>query len=67
MIVVVTVVEVEIHFVFILIEETKREPSRPPTLCFPDLIFHLCSDSDVPFWHYYMLLQATKTIDIGLI
>uniref|UniRef100_M1DX05 Integrase core domain containing protein n=1 Tax=Solanum tuberosum TaxID=4113 RepID=M1DX05_SOLTU len=58
----------DINFARILIAEIhKRAFKATTTLPFPCFIFHLCRDIGVPVWHCEKLVQATKTLDIGLI
>uniref|UniRef100_M1DPY4 Integrase core domain containing protein n=1 Tax=Solanum tuberosum TaxID=4113 RepID=M1DPY4_SOLTU len=45
----------------------ERAFKATTTLPFTCLIFQLCRDAFVPVWNYDQLLQATKTLDIGLI
>uniref|UniRef100_M1DUI5 Integrase core domain containing protein n=1 Tax=Solanum tuberosum TaxID=4113 RepID=M1DUI5_SOLTU len=45
----------------------ERAFKTTTTLPFPCLIFHICRAAGVPIWHSDNLIEATKTVDIGLI
>lgn len=61
-------VGLEIDFAPILITEIHERAFRiTTTVPFPCLIFQLCRDAFVSVWHCVKLIDATKTMDIGLI
>jgi len=61
-------VGLEIDVTHILISEIhERALKDTTTLPFLCLIFQLCREASVPVWHCDRLLDATKTLDIGLI
>ncbi|WMV41193.1 hypothetical protein MTR67_034578 [Solanum verrucosum] len=50
-----------------LVSERHGRVLHTTTYAFLCLIFQLCKDDGVPVWHCDKLIQATKTLDIGLI
>ncbi|WMV33243.1 hypothetical protein MTR67_026628 [Solanum verrucosum] len=62
------IVGLEIDFACIYIAKIHEKAFRAATtLPFPSLIFLQCRDSSVQVWDCHMLLNAAKTLDIGLI
>uniref|UniRef100_M1DK89 Integrase core domain containing protein n=1 Tax=Solanum tuberosum TaxID=4113 RepID=M1DK89_SOLTU len=58
----------EINFARMLLAQIhERAFKTSTTYPFSCLIFQLCKDSGVLIWHYDKLIQATGTLDIGLI
>lgn len=58
----------EVVFARILIAEI-HEKAFKTTFTFPFLclIFHQCRGVGIPIWHFDSLIEATKTMDIGII